>query len=443
MNNKTLSNKSTTLTFKKLVVDVRYRLGLLLLIALASPLLSCTAAAQPAKKFVVDAIDLVNTGNLKQSINILQQGLEQHPENSRIKLELASNYYSNKEYRLARNYAKKVLDDDSIPTIVRSNVNRFIKKINTAEQYDGETSYTRRHSLRVFAGHDSNANIAPANTTIDIGELDKSFIGRAEDFNGLMYDFSQYKPVRLSDSSTQRNSPSPRDASLYHYSGFTLYNKNYSSFDKNDLFYASARAGLQYKSSSDWYFKAKLSGHYIELDKSSLLDLYKLDLQVGHYFGATELGVKLTSKYKDYHHQNNEKNQGSHFVQTLVTRHRFSNGMSLSLNLSNVDASLKDQSYSYDAKEVETSFHAPITSDISINLSSHYSSSGYRGIQRHYTDNRDDSLYTHNLRLNVDDIYHGLGVEVSYSYYSRESNHEINAYDRNIALLTLKYPFGH
>lgn len=422
---------------------IQYRLGILLLIALVSPLLSSIILAQPATKYVVDAIDLVNTGNLKESIDVLQQGLEQHPDNSRIKLELASNYYSNKEYRLARNYAKKVLDDDSIPTVVRSNVNRFIKKINTAEQYNGETSYTRRHSLRVFAGHDSNATIAPENTTIDIGELDKSFIGRAENFNGLMYDFSQYKPVRLSDSSTKQNTPNPRRASFYHYSGFTLYNKNYSSFDKNDLFYASARAGFQYKSSSEWYFKAKLSGHYIELDKSSLLDLYKLDLQVGKYLGATELGFKLTSKYKDFHHQDNEKNQGSHFVQALVARHHFTNGMSLSFNLSNVDANLNDRSYSYDATEVETSFHAPMTPDISINVSSHYSSNNYRDIQRHYTDNRDDSVYTHNLRLNVDDIYHGLGVEMSYTHYSRESNHEINVYDRNIALLTLKYPFGH
>jgi hypothetical protein len=252
-----------------------------------------------------------------------------------------------------------------------------------------------------------------------------------------MYDFLQYKPISLS-----KNQGATRKPSLYHYNGFTLYNKNYSGFDRNDLLYASGRAGLKYTSSNNWYVKLKAGMNYIELDRSSLVDYYRLDVQAGQYYGSTDVALKLSSNYKHYHHQKNGKNQGYHLGQTVIVRHMFNRDMSLSLSAANIDVNLKDNSYSYDSKEFEASFKALLWGKATVQLSSLYSKNSYRDVQRLYTDNRIDSTHKHRLSVNVEDLYQGLGAEVSYTLYKRDSNHDINVYDRSIVLLTLKYSFG-
>lgn len=419
-----------------LIIRIRILQPLSCCIGVVLASIGSIAIAQTPSEIITRGVELRDQANVLKSINILRQGLLDNPSNLRMKIELASSYYVNKEYQLAKKLAKEVIDEESIPVTVRDNIGSFLAQLKRAEQRGGGVLSKRRQSLKLFLGHDSNANIAPEDATIDIGELTDSYVERAEIFSGMRYDFSQYKPIALAPEQ------SGRKPSLYHYNGFSVYNKNYSGFDRSDLLYASGRAGLKYTSADRWYLEAKTSLSYIELDRSSLVDYYRLDLQLGRYYGSTELGFKLASNYKNYHHKKNDKSQGHQIGQSIIVKHVFSSGITVRLSATNSDVSLKDKSYSYDSKEFDALIRARLSNNVSLSLSGRYSKNNYRDIQLHYSDSRKDTVYKQALSLDVDDVYLGVGVALSYTQYNRNSNHDINVYDRNIVLMTLKYPFG-
>jgi hypothetical protein len=395
-----------------------------------------TTSVSGSNKAVTIAIEKREQGYVQQSIYILNQALISDPNNLYIKMELASSYFMAGESSLAKKLAEDVISVESLPVIVRKNISNFIALIDKKGALPSADEYIRRHSVSLFSGYDSNATIAPSDSLIDIGELSDSSVKRAEYFSGLMYNFSQFKKVPLN------NKKKNIATSLYHYTGLTLYNKNYSGLDSSDLLLLSARAGFKYTAEDQWYTKAKVELAHIELDHSSLVNYYNLSTQTGYQYGKSEVAIRLAAKLKDYYQATDRSKNGNDVKQTLLYQYHFPKKVIMELNASYTRSRLNDKSYSFDSIEYGASLKFPLRKNINLNISSSFSKNKYKDIQKHYENKRIDSTHRKQIKIDFLNVYNDVDAQLSYSYVDRESNHDINAYNRRLLMMTLKYRFG-
>lgn len=400
------------------------------------------AWGQSADALINQAVNERQQGNIKKSIDLLNSGLRNHPENLRIKLELASGYFAQKDYTLAKQFAQEVMASDSIPEVVRNNIEQFlttVKQQKLKHQYlNKHLAGFSRHNLKFFSGHDSNANVAPEDNLLDIGTLDENSIQQSDNFYGLQYDYSRFTPMALS-------SPK-KGASLFRHSGISLYYKDYSKIDSSDLYFLNARMGMKYTSNKHWYTQGRLSLTHIGLDEKALVNYYRLSAQGGYQFKNSTLSLSLDTNHKHYFDNIDQDKEGYHFSQTLAYKLTLPLQSTLNISAINTLANLESKVYSYDATEYKIALTVPITSKktnkVRIVLSSSYNQNKYRGIEPLYKDKRQDTTHKHRIRLDVLNLYNTLDTELSYTYFDRQSNHDLHQYNRDLLMLSFKYPFG-
>ena len=140
-------------------------LGLAACIALLSS--GAGAADGPlveAQKLFDAAIQQRERGELDQSIRLYQEILGQQPALSRARAELALTYYQALNFAAAREEARMLLGEQSLPANVRANLDLLIERIDRE---------SRPHRWQPFMqtgiGHDSNANVGPGADTVQAG----------------------------------------------------------------------------------------------------------------------------------------------------------------------------------------------------------------------------------------------------------------------------------
>ncbi len=406
----------------------KHFLGFILLFVQAHSVYS-----QPQNTLLEQAIEARNTGEVELSIALLNQELMTNPLNLRLKIELASSYFLLQEYDKAETLALEVLDSDAIPPTVRSNITMFVAKIKQKQNSQSAVKFTQYHTVNVFSGHDSNANVAPADSTIDIGTLTESSAQKSSPFLGLSYDFTQFKPIQASTKHTSQ---------MYHYNGVTFYNKDYFDLNQSDLMYLGARAGIKYDFSNQWFSKAKVAFTYIDLNNQKFAHDYLLSSQLGYTKSQSEIALQLSGNYKNYFRNVDQPKKGHTLKQSLLYRYEFKNNADFHFSVSNQDANLKQDRYSYDSLDYSTSFSLPVNEEVKLTLGGSYTKNKHRDIQQHYSHKRHDTLKKYHLKLNVLNIFQGFDSQFSYQYAERDSNNQINVYNRNLLMATLTYQFG-
>lgn len=401
------------------------------------PALSWGQSASPMPNTLIQqAVDQRQQGNVERSIQILYSGLQLHPQNLRIKLELASSYFANQEYDYARKLAQEVAVHDDIPDVVRSNIKQFLSMIEQ-RQPEVRSKSLSRHNLHAFTGYDSNANIAPEDQLIDIGELSKDSVQQSDHFYGLQYDYSHFTPVALKQ-------PKAGESFFYH-SGFSVYYKDYLDVDSSDIYFINARAGAKYSFSERWNLQGKASITHIGLDQQALVNYYDLSAQLGYRFDNASLSFALENNHKDYDDSEDRDKQGYHISPSIHYRLMLPKQALLNLEARHTAANLNSNEHAFDAHEYKATLAIPftvLTQPMQVEVSTGRSHSHYRGLEPHYDDKRQDTTDKHSLKLNVLKLYRQLNMELSFSRFERQSNHEIHEYKRDLVTLSVKYPFG-
>ena len=379
------------------------------------------------------AITERDKGNITESIRILSQGLENNPDNLRMKIELASSYYSNKNLPMAKQLVAEVLADNTLPQVVRSNADRFLRLIEEREFMGNKFTSKYKNTLSVFYGHDSNANIAPNDAILDIGRLPESSTEQSDDFYGALFDLSYAKPIAI-------NSQNIRE-SLYSLSGLSLYSKDYNHVNESDMLVISGRTGLNYVSSGHWYTKGKISVTHIRLDETNLVNFYRLSGQWGYHFKSSRFSLSLASNHKDYQQPEDHGKQGYQFSQTIRYRIYIYDDIELMISANNSDTNLNKKSYSYHSNKTMLSLSAPLSNSIDLYLSSQYTKNKYRDLEKYYSSKREDTILKHRVQIEFNNFYGDFDAEFSYSLSDRQSNNDIHTYDRDVSMLSLKYNF--
>ncbi|WP_036566375.1 tetratricopeptide repeat protein [Oceanospirillum beijerinckii] len=383
------------------------------------------------------AVDERQQGNVKKSIQILHSGLQLHPGNLRIKLELASSYFANEEYDYARKLAQEVAVHEDIPDVVRNNIKQFLALI-AQRQPEGKSKSLSRQNINVFSGYDSNANIAPADQSIDIGELTKDSVQKNDSFYGLQYDFARFTPVTLKQPQ--------QGESLFYHAGVSLYFKDYLDVDGSDIYFINARSGAKYNFSKQWSLQGRVAMTHIGLDKQKLVNYYDLSSMLDYRFDRSNLSLNLEANFKDYYDSDDRDKNGYHLSPSVSYKFMLPKQVIIRLKAGHTAANLKSTVHSYTASEYGLNISVPFTlfeeQRFIVELGTGKTSSYYRGIETHYRDKRQDTTYKHSLKLNALNIYQQLNMELSYNWYKRHSNHDIHEYQRELVTLSFKYPFG-
>lgn len=398
--------------------------------------MSAAAVLPSLNQQLEQAITLRHSGEPARSVELLNTLLARHPKNLRLKVELAASLLADSQYAAARTLTLEVLASASLPPVVRENINLMLASIEHQSQHNQARQHQTLQSLSIFTGYDSNANIAPADGQIDIGELNDSSLERGEYFKGMLYDLSHLQATKA----PLNQSLSP--AAIYQYSGFSAYKKDYSGFNSSDLLYLNARAGIKYIQPQKWYAKLRGDVTYVNLDNRSLVNFYQLSSKAGIYYRGLDIAVQLSAKRKDFHTTSDRHKNGFDYMQRLSAEYPLGNKSKISMSAAYINSDLNNKSYARHSHQFSLSLTHQLTGDIRFNLSSHRTKDNYQAPQKHYSDHRRDSTYRHQLGININDFYRDLDALFTYSYIDRQSNHDINVYDRHLAMLTLKYSFG-
>lgn len=396
---------------------------------------SAMALDQEASDLVNDALSERDSGNVSGSINILSLGLENNPNDLRIKLELASSYFFDKNYAVARQLVNEVLLEDTLPKTVRENADRFLQIIEMRGNIDNRFLSKYKNSLNVFSGHDTNANLAPSDSLLDIGQLPESFTQNADDFYGLAYDFSFSNPIEVVNND--------KVESLYQRSGISVYSKNYDNTDKSDLLVVSGRTDVSYFSRSQWYARASAAFTHVKLGGDSLVDYYRLSGKLGYQFDSSVLSLTLSTNKKNYVHSGDKEKEGYQFSQLINYRIDMPYDLMLTLNAENSLMNLNESSYSYHSNTVGFSIYAPLGNHVNLFVGSGYTKNKYRDFEKYYLQKRVDTVLKHRVQFELTEIYDDVGVELSYTNLDRVSNNDIHTYDRDVFMLSLKYSLNH
>lgn len=394
------------------------------------------APVQPLT-LIEEAVVERQQGNIERSIQILSSGLQLHPGNLRIKLELASSYFANEEYDYARKLAQEVAVHADIPDVVRNNIKQFLALIEQRQPEDKGKSLSR-HNINFFSGYDSNANIAPADQSIDIGELTKDSVQKEDSFYGLQYDYSLFTPVALKQAQPGE--------SLFYHSGISLYFKDYQDVDSSDIYFINARLGAKYSFSKQWSLQGKASITHIGLDGEQLVNYYDLSSILDYRFDRSSLSFGIEANFKDYYESDDRNKNGYHLSPSVNYKFMLPKQAIINLKARHTAANLRSNIDSYTASEFSATASLPFTlfkdQRFIIELGTGKTSSYYRGVEAHYRDKRQDDTYKYSLKLNALNVYQRLNMELAYNWYKRHSNHEIHEYQRELVTLSFKYPFG-
>lgn len=225
----------------------------------------------------------IDAGNVAEGSFALERVLYQAPNFQAAKLELARAYYLMKQYPLARQHFKAVLDVSPPPSVIER-INTFMALIEKAEN---EHKPKVLAYFEVIGGHDSNANYAPASETFNsptLGQGALSDDGTAQSawFNDTLAGIGYYNPL-------------DKQTTLYVRADLSDHNINEShTFDS---FTYTLQGGLIHKPNEDDTVSAQLihqqyhvdGGRYRELTGLAGSWMRVLDPKSSVQFGGSYL----------------------------------------------------------------------------------------------------------------------------------------------------------
>lgn len=391
---------------------------------LASLLAAPCPLAMASTEALQQGIELRQQGQLQQSVELLSQAIEQHPQQLRLQLELAVSYLHMGEFDLAQHWASAVLQAQQVPEQVRANIERFLANVERQRRGLSQSYWLQRAQL--FAGHDSNATIGPDDAELEIGELKRESVKSADQFAGLQYDAS-YLSNRLPT------------VSRYHL-GISLYDKRYQDISRSNLSFANLRAGLQWPL-QQWRLHANLAISHIYVGNDALAN-YGFVTVGGRWQLADQHSVSVMAEAnpRRYLQKEDEQRQGTRISQTLQYQFDWGNS-DIQAAADWRQANLDGTSESYDESQWSLSYSTPwqwYQQQWQLQWRSAYSQRDYRQRDELYVIKRDDHSWQHRLKLQWQ-WQKQWQLALSHQYDMRDSNLDIYQYQRQLTQLSLQY----
>ena len=400
--------------------------------AVLSMLASTVVAAETneefdPEKFFKQGMEERESGSPYNAIESFQTILSNQPALHRARLELAVAYMQTLQYQEAEAQAQEVLNDPKTPPSVRVSILAFLAQLKKdAEQLTPQ----HEHKFNVNAGvlHDSNVNVGPGSSVIDINGSIATINTRPVSDNALVlsgsYDHSYRtgKPVRIGQKTCM----------LFWQSGASIYHRGYETEDDFNLDVLSVRTGPALVTNSNWRANLALQVDHIRLGGDELANYVSLQPSVTWSFDAsTELTVDAEISDRDFDQANDQGRDSDYYSFGVALGKGYKNNtIGVQVGLEWYDNDAKEAEYSYDGWEafVGANWQVKPTTSLFSRLS--YSESDYDGEVTGVGKIRDDEEFQY--MLGGKHLF-GNDYELS-AYWLRtvsDSNVELYEYNRN------------
>ena len=248
------------------------------------------------EKFFKQGMQEREDGAPYNAIESFQSILSNKPSLHRARLELAVAYMQTLQYQEAEAQAQTVLDDPKTPASVRVSILAFLAQLKKdAEQLTPQHDHKFNASAGVL--HDSNVNVGPGSSVIDLNGTLLTITSRPVDDNALVlsgsYDHSYRtgKALRLGQNTGM----------LFWQSGASIYHRGYETEDDYNLDVLSLRTGPAIITNSKWRGNVALQADHIRLGGNDLANYVGLQPSVTWAFDAsTELTIDAEITDRDF-----------------------------------------------------------------------------------------------------------------------------------------------
>jgi Tfp pilus assembly protein PilF len=380
------------------------------------------------------ALDARNQGKTYQSIELLEELVDQAPAHARLRLELAKSYYQAYQYDQAEAEVEQVLSSNKTSNVARTKSQQFLDKINNKQLQAQDQRHNFRGGIKVFAGNDSNANAAPADNDFEEGSLPDSSISKEDTFRGAS--FTLKHRYQFEGSYNIANKP----ATLAWQSGFKVSDKNYKDIDSSDLTVASLSTGLTLSQRRNWSTGIKTKAEYIRLGGEDLAYYTSIIPTYTYYFEHASITLTPTYTHRDYVDSSDAGKEGHRSGATLSFTQPLAYDITMRLGLTAATTDLEDDWRSYDSAKYSLRILKKFSPELSLSFSSSYEDKQYDALAVNYTRERHDKTVRAGLGLKYK-LTPNLALGLKYSFTERDSNQDIRSYERNRLEASIGYNF--
>lgn len=265
---------------------------LLTMVLLSASMISNNSFAYDAKLTFDEALEESESGHLGEAITSFEQILQDQPELSRVRMELALAYYRAMDFSSARKSVNKVLQDDNIPLAVRNESHEFLGAIERADKRHTWTGF-----VNTGIGYDTNAYASPADSIINVENGTLSLGDRSEKSDAYIGSYLGAEHRYLSPNSLSFGKN--KAAKLWN-SGVYFYRADYMDESEVTVDVISLNTGPALIATREWAAQLKFGYDFYRLDNSHLANFLSADPEITWELGVNKLTWWNSAQDRDY-----------------------------------------------------------------------------------------------------------------------------------------------
>lgn len=366
-------------------------------------------------------------GQYEKALSAYDRFLINNPQHKRAQLEVAQTYYKLKMYDEALGIFNTLLNDPSLPEVVKQNIQLRVASIKSKI-----TKHNLKTSIIMGFGYDDNINnnTDAASYNVNIGDFTVPISSDRKDSffydTGLLFNhiYSHSELFALKNN-------------------VTLYHQNYERDTSKELTLISLNTAPVLRV-FDSNIMLKFGYDHIWYSGDNYLDTFYFTPSISKAFGTNKMyhaALKIAKKdFTDAY-----ENKDSLYYE-LKNRYMFQTKnygiFTLDLTLSKEERDKGvDPNISHNKFLLSIFNSYDLTKDITLTSSMNYSEANYKHQDPSFSDTkREDEKY--NLGLNMSYKYSkNTTVGLSYNYIDQSSNHKAYDYDKQIVKSYLQYSF--
>ena len=384
------------------------------------------------RKALIEAIGMRDNGDVDSAVVMFNDILTDSPGATRVHLELAVAYFKQKKFQLSIEQLEMVIENNSIPSVVKINVNRLLAQARLQEDIKPKSRHRIRGNVKVIAGYDTNANAANDTADLDVGTLTTTatndhYLGFGAKFN---YSYVIPNTFELMGQPTATNITA----------GMSVSDKNYNEVDVANQSIVSAYSGIGLEQYGRWKTDVKVKADFIVLDHDYTARFVTVQPSFGVDTGTGFLRASPYYTKRVYVYSDDEGLEGDRTGLVVDYRTALGESASVRISLEGASTDINENWRSYDKEKLSALFIGKVSSEVMVFLLTSYEENAYQDVEENYSDKREDDVLRAVIGGNVT-ASSGLDLGLKFVYTDQMSNHDLHTYDRLVLETSVGYVF--
>lgn len=369
------------------------------------------------------------TAQYEKALAIFERIQINEPENKRVKLEIAQTYLMLDSYETAKIGFQELLDDSSIPDVVKSNIETRLKQID-----EKSTKHSFASTFLFGWGQDSNINNTTSsnNFNINVANLGLINVNSPDKVKSTFY-----------ETALLFNHMYNYDDTLSFRNGLTFYKQDFTKDNSKQLDVISLNTSSILKD-GDLAYIATLGLDNVLYGDNHYMNDYSFSPKISYVIDPSliyETNLKfLNKKFVNVEDEGNNSWVYEYQNRLLTQTQNFGIfDLGLVFGKENPEKKIRyDVSKDYVSLLFGNTYQ--INDDYTLGSNVSFTNNNYKDLNPSFNDKRKDDIY--NFMLNLSYAYSkDMTIALIYNYVNQNSNQTPTDYDKDIIKTSIYYSF--